>query len=165
MIKKCRLVAILFCISFLFASGGKITGHITNIETGEPLPGVNVVVEEILLGAASDQNGIFVILNVPTGYYTLSASYIGYSKYVVQELRVSLGQTTVQDFQLTQEIIEGEEIIVLAERPLVRKDLTASQKILTSDEIKNMPVESFLGVLTTQAGVNQGAGGEIHIRG
>ena len=70
MIKKCRLVAILFCISFLFASGGKITGHITSIETGEPLPGVNVVVEEILLGAASDQNGIFVILNVPTGNYT-----------------------------------------------------------------------------------------------
>jgi outer membrane receptor protein involved in Fe transport len=165
MTQKYRLLAILFCISYLFASGGKITGQIRSLETNEPLPGVNVIIEEVLLGAASDQNGMFFILNVPTGNYTLSASYIGYSKYVVQELRVSLGQTTEQDFQLTQEIIEGKEIIVLAERPLVQKDLTASQRITTSDEMKNLPVESFLGILTTQAGVNQGAGGEIHIRG
>ncbi|SVC21390.1 uncharacterized protein METZ01_LOCUS274244, partial [marine metagenome] len=77
----------------------------------------------------------------------------------------SLGQTTNQNIQMSQEVIEGGEVIVVAERPLVRKDLTASQRITTSDEIKDMPVESFLGVLTTQAGVNQGAGGEIHIRG
>ena len=62
-------------------------------------------------------------------------------------------------------VIEGEEVIVVADRPLVQKDLTASQKITTSDEIKVMPVETFLGVLSTQAGVNQGAGGELHIRG
>jgi len=156
---------VLFSISCLFGAGGKIAGRITDKETGEPLSGVNVIVEEVLLGAASDRNGEYVILNISTGDYTLSASYMGYSKYVVKELRVNLGQTTNQDIQLAQEVIEGEEVVVVAERPLVRKDLTASQKITTSDEIKNMPVESFLGVLTTQAGVNQGAGGEIHIRG
>ena len=163
--KKLAPVAFLLSISFIFASGGKIRGHISSVESGEYLPGVNVVIEELLLGAATDQNGFFVILNVPTGTHTLSASYIGYSKYVIQGLRVSLDQTTIQNIQLTQEIIEGKEIVVLAERPLVQKDLTASQRITTSEEIKNLPVESFLGILTTQAGVNQGAGGEIHMRG
>ena len=47
----------------------------------------------------------------------------------------------------------------------IYKDLTSTQKITTSEEILSMPVESFLGVLTTQAGVNVGAGGELHIRG
>ncbi|GIR57139.1 MAG: hypothetical protein CM15mP64_5510 [Candidatus Neomarinimicrobiota bacterium] len=66
---------------------------------------------------------------------------------------------------MDQETLEGEEITVLAERPLIYKDLTSTQKITTSEEILSMPVESFLGVLTTQAGVNVGAGGELHIRG
>tara|TARA_B100000029_G_scaffold134504_1_gene128823 strand:+ start:2215 stop:4872 length:2658 start_codon:yes stop_codon:yes gene_type:complete len=162
---KHEIVSVLLCISALFASGGKISGQITDIETGAPLPGVNVMVQNLNIGSATDQFGVYVIMNVPTGYHSIDASYIGYSKYVVQNLRVSLDQTTTQDIQLTPEIIEGKEIIVLAERPMVQKDLTASQRITTSEEIKNLPVESFLGVLTTQAGVNQGAGGEIHIRG
>ena len=45
---------------------------------------------------------------------------------------------------------------------MVHKDLTASQKITTAREIADLPVESFVGVLVNQAGVNQGAGGEIH---
>jgi outer membrane receptor for ferrienterochelin and colicin len=83
----------------------------------------------------------------------------------VENIRISLDRTTHQNFILTEAVIEGEEVTVVAERPLVQKDLTASQKVTTSDEISVMPVESFLGVLATQAGVNQGAGGELHIRG
>ena len=109
--------------------------------------------------------GEYVILNIPPGNYTVKASYIGYASYKVTNVRVSLDRTTNQDFALKEAVIEGEEVVVLADRPLVYKDLTASQKITTSDEIKIMPVETFLGVLTTQAGVNQGAGGELHIRG
>ena len=81
------------------------------------------------------------------------------------EMCIRDSRTTEQNFSLNQETIEGEEITVIAEKPLVYKDLTSTQKITTSEEILNMPVESFLGVLTTQAGVNVGAGGALHIRG
>ena len=104
-------------------------------------------------------------MNIPPGDYSVKASYIGYATYKVSNVRVSLDRTTQQNFQLSEAVIEGEEVTVVADRPLIYKDLTASQKITTSDEIKIMPVETFLGVLTTQAGVNQGAGGELHIRG
>nr|AGO88174.1 hypothetical protein [uncultured bacterium 4130011-I07] len=76
-------------LGFLFAGNGKITGIIVNKETGEPLPGVNVVVEEIALGAATDVNGYYFIINVPPGDYTLQASYIGYATQKVQNLRVN----------------------------------------------------------------------------
>ena len=152
-------------LGFLFAGNGKITGIIVNKETGEPLPGVNVVVEEIALGAATDVNGYYFIINVPPGDYTLQASYIGYATQKVQNLRVNIDQTTFQNIAMTAEVLEGEEIIVMADRPMVQKDLTSSQKITTGAEMKEMPVESFLGVLTTQAGVNQGADGALHIRG
>ena len=53
---------------------------------------------------------------------------------------------------MKEEAIKGEEIIVTANRPMVYKDLTASQKITTAKEIADLPVESFVGVLINQAG-------------
>ncbi|MFQ6612278.1 MAG: carboxypeptidase-like regulatory domain-containing protein [Fidelibacterota bacterium] len=160
-----KLLILLITAGALWANTGKITGHITDAKTGTPLAGVNVFIEETSLGAATDLNGDYVILNIPPGNYTLRATYIGYASYRVQNLRVSLGQTTIENFSLKESVLEGEEVTVVAERPLVQKDLTASQKITTSEEINVMPVETFLGVLVTQAGVNQGADGELHIRG
>ena len=160
-----QFLVLLLLTSNLFAASGKVSGRIISAETGEPLPGVNVIIEEVSLGAATDLNGEYVILNVPSGSYTLHASYIGFAKHTIKGLSVYTDRTTRQDFSLKQEDIEGEEVIVVAERPLIQKDLTASQKTRTAEDIKDMPVETFLGVLTTQAGVNQGAGGELHIRG
>ncbi len=151
--------------SVLQAAAGKIAGRITSSDTNEPLPGVNVVVEELSIGAASDINGEYVILNVPAGDYTIKVTAIGYQNIRVTELRVSSDQTARENFALDLEVLEGQEVVVTAERRMVHKDLTASQKITTSEEIKELPVETFLGVLTTQAGVNLGADGALHVRG
>ena len=161
--KNVVLSFVLFGI--LSGQTGKISGLITASETNQPLIGVSVVVEGAGIGADSDQEGRYVILNIPVGEYSLRTSYIGYASVKVTNLQVSSGMTTEQDFVLSQEAIAGEEVVVLADRPLIYKDLTSTQKITTSEEIEAMPVESFLGVLTTQAGVNVGAGGELHIRG
>ncbi len=144
---------------------GKITGKVIDKQTGEPLPGVNIILVGTTLGAATDANGNYVILNVPPGTYTLRASFIGYSTVEVTNLRVNTDRTTQQDFALAPEIIAGKEVVVVAERPLVQKDLTASQTITTGEEIEALPVLTFTQVMTTQAGVNTGPAGEIHIRG
>lgn len=154
-----------FLCTVILGSGGKIAGTVISQETGDPLPGVNVLIEGTELGAATDTNGDYVILNISSGSYTLQASYIGYAIYRVKNLRVSLDQTTRQNFSLSQEVIAGQEVVVVAKRPMIQKDLTASQRVTTAEEIKEMPVETFLDVLTTQAGVNVGADGALHIRG
>ena len=159
------LYILLISFSVTYANTGKVSGKITDSKTGNGLAGVNVFLEGTAYGAATDEFGEYIINNIPPGNYTVKASYIGYTSYKYTNVRVSLDRTTTQNFKLSEAVIEGEEVVVLADRPLVYKDLTASQKITTSDEIKIMPVETFLGVLTTQAGVNQGAGGELHIRG
>ena len=150
---------------FLYGQTGKITGNIKDSASNEPLVGVSVMVVGKGIGADTDQDGRYSIINVPIGKYDIKTSIIGYASVKVTGLLVSSGRTTEQNFSLDQETLEGEEITVLAERPLIYKDLTSTQKITTSEEILSMPVESFLGVLTTQAGVNVGAGGELHIRG
>jgi outer membrane receptor protein involved in Fe transport len=104
-------------------------------------------------------------MNVRAGDYTIRFSYIGYATQLISEVRITTGQTTRYDLDLNEEIIQGEEVMIIAERPLIQKDLTASRKTVVSEEIQALPVEGFFGVIATQAGVNTGPGGEIHIRG
>jgi outer membrane receptor protein involved in Fe transport len=159
------LIASLLCSGLLLGSNGKITGVVSQKENGEPGVGVNIIIVDSYLGAATDANGRFSILNVPPGTYTLRADAIGFMPIIMKSVRVTTAQTTEINFQLEEAVVEGQEVIVVADRPLVQKDLTASQRVTTAKEIENMPVESFLGVLSTHAGVNQSAGGALHVRG
>ncbi len=62
------IIAVACCLlaSHLFAgSAGKIAGKITDAKTGEGLPAVTISVQGTSLGAATDVNGSYVILNVP----------------------------------------------------------------------------------------------------
>ncbi len=159
----CLLILIL-APAFAVAQG-KIAGRITDATTGEPLVGVNILLEEVTQGTITDLDGNYVVVNVRPGTYTLVFSYIGFQTQRIENIRVSTGQTTRYDIRMREEIIQGEEIVVQAERPLVQKDLTASKKTVVAEEIEALPVEGFFGVLVTQAGVNTGPSGEIHIRG
>ncbi len=160
-------VASMVCVlaaSTVFGQG-KIAGSATDGENGGPLLGVNVIIEGTLQGAPTNTNGDYVILNVRPGTYTLVFSFIGFQTKRITDVVVSTGQTTRVDMMMEEEMFEGQEIIVRAERPLVQKDLTASKKTVIAEEIDALPVESLFGVIATQAGVSTGASGELHVRG
>ncbi|MEA3431107.1 MAG: TonB-dependent receptor [candidate division WOR-3 bacterium] len=159
--RKSFLLFILFPVVYLFAgTTGKITGRVVDLTTGELLPFVNVVVEGTNLGAATDIDGYYFILNVPPGEYTLSASMIGYNRMRIEGVRVSFDFTSVCNFELTPTILEGKEIVVVAEREIIRPDLTSSLAIIEARDIETMPVQSFRDILNLQAGIVKG-----HIRG
>ncbi len=166
---KQRVTALLLAMSWAVTGisygQGKLVGTITERGTGESLIGVSVLIEGTQRGAATDNEGNYLILNVRPGVYTLVYSYIGFQTQRVTDISVSTGQTTRFDVEMQEQVIEGEEIIVRAERPLVQKDLTASKKTIVAEEIDALPVESLFGVLATQAGVTTGASGELHVRG
>src|SRR3990172_5432850 len=73
---------------------GKIAGNVTDKKTGEPLPGTSIIVSGTMLGAASDINGNYTILNVPPGTYELQISFVGYQKATISDVRVFIDQTT-----------------------------------------------------------------------
>lgn len=145
-------------------STGKIMGRVTDATTGKPLVGVNVFINELNLGAAADLDGQFYILNVPVGIYTVQAQYIGYSGMEITEVKVNADLTTPLDIELSSEIIQSSEtVVVVAKRALVQKDLTASRRTLTSDDLADMPVASVEGAVSLSAGaVNDGG---LHLRG
>lgn len=150
-----------FLILFLFGQvlsqgGGKIIGTVTDSETNEPLPGCNILIEGTLLGAASDEDGYFMILNVPPGTYDVSAVMVGYVKKVQEGVKVVSNLTTKLEYSLRPELIEGEAITVEAYRtPLVQKDLTYKIQSVTGEEISRIPISTVGDILAQQAGVTQ----------
>jgi hypothetical protein len=119
----------LACASLLAYAGttGKIAGTVYDARTGEPLPSVNVVLVGTSLGAASNVDGYYVILNIRSGRCKLNASLVGYKSQSVTCLRVDIDQTTTQDLKLSEETLAAEEVTVVAIRPVVRKDVSASR--------------------------------------
>ena len=154
------LFALVICWSTAAVAGntGKIAGEIKDGQTGETLVGANVLIEGTSMGAASNLDGYFVILNVQPGKYTLVASAVGYNKKTISNVQVSIDLTTTIDFKLNATVLEmGEEIVTIAQRPLVQKDLTASTAIVNGDQISALPVTEVGQVLSLQAGFVAGS--------
>lgn len=145
---------------------GKIAGRVIDADTNEPLPGANVLVEGTALGAASGLDGEFIILRVPPGKHTVRADYIGYQRQVMQEVEVLTDLTTKVDFKLKSQTVElGEEVVVVAERPIIRKDLTSAESRVQAEEISRLAVQDVADVINLQAGITRDADGGLHIRG
>lgn len=161
-----KLLLMLLFMGVVFAGEtGKIAGTIIDASTGEPLPGVNIVILGTTMGAASDVNGFYFILNVPPGVYTLKASLIGYTPVVEESVIVRADQTTTINFKLKQTVIKAKPVIVKAKRPIVKKDITASLITTDKEDLKKIPVETVSGVISMKAGVTTGPSGDIHVRG
>ena len=143
---------------------GKLSGRVTNKETGEPLIGANVMVEGTVLGAATDTEGNYFILQIPPGTYKVRFTMIGYQTIVMSDVRVRVDLTTTLDGKLSESAVGLEEVVVQADRPMIQTDVTYSQANISSEEVEMLPVEEFEDVLALQAGVVS-MGGEIHVRG
>jgi outer membrane receptor for ferrienterochelin and colicin len=146
-------------------SGGKIAGIVKDGKTGSALPGANVMIEGTALGASTDDRGYFMILRVPPGSHTVRAHMMGYGRVSMRNVEVLTDLTTGVDFTLQPETLQGEEIVIVAEKPLVRKDLTSSEFRIQSDRIEKMPVQEIGDILDLQAGITRGTDGMLHIRG
>ena len=163
-----KIISVLYLIFFwisatniaLAGTTGKITGKITDKETGEVIVGANIIVEGTYFGAASDLEGEYIISNITPGTYRIVVSAIGYHKVTVENVFVRIDLTTKVDVEMTTEAIALGEVVVQAEQPLITKDLTSTTSIVSSEDIKMMPVDNLSQVINLQAGVVAG-----HFRG
>jgi outer membrane receptor protein involved in Fe transport len=155
-------LTILLQVSPLFAqSVGKISGIVMDSTTSEPLIGANIEIIGTKMGAATDVDGVYFILNIPPGKYDLRASMVGYKTMRVIDAIVNTGKTTNINFELVQEAIEGEEVVVTAERPDVERDKTSTSAIVRFDDVQNLPgIRDINDVLNLGADVFDG-----HFRG
>jgi hypothetical protein len=159
------------CITIVLIAGslwagttGKISGLVVDQETGNPLPGANVIIENTVRGASSDAEGFFYILNVPPGNYSVRATVIGYRPMAISNVRVTADHTTNLHFDLQSTVIEGEEVLVTADRPIVEHDVTGSQNIMDIGYMGRAPIADLSDAISQQTGI-QSTGETTWLRG
>lgn len=144
---------------------GKIAGRVTDSQTGEGLPGANVVVKGTVFGAATDADGYYTILRIPPGVFAVEVSMLGYTKVIQTNVNVSVDLTTKINYDLEASVIEAAAIEIVAEQPLVIRDLTSSSTRVSARQIEDIPgVTSVADVIALMPGV-VGEGEQLHIRG
>jgi outer membrane receptor protein involved in Fe transport len=163
-----------FILLILFAGGkaklqaqerGTIKGEVINFETGEPLSGANVLVQDTKYATSTDEKGIFQLQFIPQGTYTIKVSLIGYLATEQKDVRVEKGETVYLLFQLRPtEVLLKERIEVIGKRPLMDIDVPATRRDIGKEDIERIMIHQLADILTLQAGIVE-QDKKLHIRG
>lgn len=165
-----RSLAVL--VMFLFAGTAyaqvTVSGVVTDAETGDALPGANVVVEGTTFGTATDQNGRYS-LSVPSGTHTFTASFIGYDD-AEQVVTVRTAAVTL-NFALDFTSQQLEALQVFASRAVERKTpvaFTNVDKVQVQRELASRDVPMVLNTTPSVYATMQGGGAgdaRVNVRG
>jgi TonB-dependent starch-binding outer membrane protein SusC len=124
-----------------------ISGTVTDATTGEPLPGVNVVIEGKNKGTVTDVNGIYkIIISDPNS--VLVFSFIGYLN-----AKLDVKGKTVFDISLSTDIKALNEVVVVGYGSIRKSDFTGSVSSIKTADINLSAPTIGQGIVGKVAGV------------
>ena len=162
------LAVLMLALTSAHAAGtGRISGRVRDLDTGEPVAGAAVEVDGADLGAATDENGRYLIRGVPTGTYTVGASSVGYQPSKKTGVVVSADKTAAADFRLkTTTILIDRGPPPGYTSPTFRHDVAQTERILESGAMNVLPLSTVGELLALMPGVTSGREvNDLHIRG
>lgn len=160
------LLGILFAVSAM-AQDRTVTGVVTDAETGDPLPGVSVVLVGTTIGAATNAEGEYSV-RIPGGYNTLQFSFVGYTTQ-----RVPIDDRTEINIQMQPDILQLDDVFVVGYGEMSRREITSSISRISSEDFADLSLVTFeealqgrvSGVQMTSTSGVLGAPSAIRIRG
>jgi TonB-dependent receptor len=169
------LIAVLCPCNLIAQDNGQVSGTVYELSAGSVLPGANIVIEGTTLGGATDRNGFFLISNLATGTYIVTASFLGYEDGI-QEVQIEAGQTAKISFNLLETVIEGQDVVVYGNLSRGRAKALQEQKnapniknVVSSDQFQLFPDRNAAETAARIPGVSisydQGEGEFVQIRG
>jgi hypothetical protein len=134
-----KLVILTILLTNVVYAQGNITGEIIDRKTKSPLVGVNVVVDETTLGAATDEKGFFIIKDLQAGSYNIRIMYLGYETILKSNVIVNPKSTTVLKIDMEEDIFESETIEATASYFAKPKEAVLSTRSMDFEEIRRSP--------------------------
>ena len=156
-----------------FAQDGAVTGTVEDAKTGETLPGVQVVIAEVSMGAVTNGDGVYEITGVPAGTYTIEARFVGF-RARTKDVEVQAGETASVDFRLRESAVNLNEVVVTGAGGAVEKrKLGNTISTIDAGNLESMPVQNVSEILQGRepglSGLPSGGlsseGSRIRIRG
>ena len=139
------------------SQNGTITGEIVNLQTGEPLVGVSVAVIGTTIGSATNEDGSFIIQNVPVGTFSIRVSAVGFTPIIKTDIVVAPGKPAQVFFQMTERVVDVDEVTVTADYFQKNVDSPVSVQSLGYEEIRRIPggLEDVVRAVSILPGVAQ----------
>jgi hypothetical protein len=146
-----------------------VYGKVIDKITKQPLPGANILVVGTNNGASTNVDGKFIINNLPPGEYQLRASIIGYRSVTKVDVMVMGGFTAEVIFELEEEAIELESVVVQSDYFETSRLDVVSTRGFNNEEIRRSPggFEDVIRALSVLPGVAQAESGrnDLIVRG
>ncbi len=144
-----------------------ISGQVTDLSTGETLPGVNIVAKGTTIGTVTDIEGNYQ-LSVPDETEILVFSSVGYTPE-----EVSIGNQTVIDVVMSPDIQSLSEVVVIGYGTQRRENISGAISTVGTEAIEGRPVADIQSALQGQVAGLQitknsgtpGGGANVRIRG
>lgn len=166
------IFSLIFYFNLYAQQTGQISGTITSRETGEPLIGVNVIIEGTTLGASTDLDGKYLIRKIPPGTYSIRISGVGYATKIITdvtingkplELNISMTEETykLQEVIITADMISSTESALLAQR----KRAATISDVISAEQIKRTPDATSADALKRVTGLTVVDNKFVFIRG
>lgn len=156
------------------AGAGSISGFVRDAQTGDGLPGANVLIAGTSIGASTDLNGRFLLQNITPGAYTIRVTYIGYRTKEIQQT-VKADEEVKISFSLSAVAIEGSEVVVTAQaasqNAAINQQISSNQivNVVSAAKIQELPDQNAAESVGRLPGIsvlrNGGEGTEVVIRG
>lgn len=169
----CGLLLLFAAIPSFAQTGGIVEGLIVDAETGEAMIGVSVMIQGTTMGAASDLDGRFRVMNIPVGKYLLAATAIGYARVTIQDVIVDDGKVTTLNFQMKSDAVELGEVVIEAkmvnntEASLLslQKRASAVSDGISAEQIKKSPDSDAADAVKRVTGVTVVGDKYVFVRG
>lgn len=157
-------------ISFAYQSQGTLTGYVRDAKSGDPIPGATVRLVDTQLGAITNENGFYVIENIPTQTYSVQVSFVGYETVTRFNIVIRSGGVPDLNFELKEAVSELGEVVVIANPFEKIEETPLSIQKLSREEIATYPGgnNDIAKVVQSLPGVSGSVGGfrnDVIIRG
>ncbi len=116
-----------------------ISGFVYDATTKEILVGATVFIENTKIGALTNKNGFFSLSNVPPGKYKLVISFVGYEK-LVDTIQLTKNEKRRKNFYLNPKDLTTEEISIVAEKEIERREITVSKVSVPVQQISKLRI-------------------------
>ncbi len=167
------LIALLFIGNISFSQNAAIRGKVTDANTGEELPGTNVIFVGTINGTTTDFDGNFALNNLEAGTYSIQCSFISYQTKVIKDIKVANGEVKIVNIKLGEAVLELDDVVVVAKRiertetaivAMQRKSASVLSGV-SSQEMAKVGASTAADALRKVTGVTVQFGKYVYVRG
>jgi hypothetical protein len=138
-ISRCFLLLLFYGVQLSVAQKSDLRGVVADSASGEKIPYATISVMGTARGAVTNNNGFYLVANLPPGTYTVIATSLGFEP-LTKSVTMRAGQPQTVNFRLKSQPVEVNEVVITGGRKTEVEEINTSVHVMSQQELKKVPV-------------------------